>query len=458
LQDFASSRIGNPLPPNSSGDLQDLPYFYPKKAVTQPIRAEVVTIGDEILFGQITDTNTQWIGTELTNIGIRPVRKTSVGDTREAILGILQEAVGRAEVIILTGGLGPTKDDITKKTIADFFDVGMVRNESALALVTDFFEKRGREMTDLNRQQADLPANALYLQNDWGTAPGMWFEYLRADGLRVILVSLPGVPFEMKSLMTNRVLPRLQAEIDLPRIKHKIIRTIGIGESFLAERIEAWEDALPPHIRLAYLPSFGQVKLRLTATTSTRTPEAETALDQELTEQVAAVLPLIEKHVYGYDSDELEVVIGQLLRAKNLTLGAAESCTGGYVSSKITSVPGASAYFSGSIVSYDNSLKINQLGVSAETLATVGAVSEETIIQMAEGVRQALGVDVGIATSGIAGPDGGTPNKPVGTIWIACATATRTVTRLLKLGQYREQNIQLTTNYVLNLLRTELVK
>ena len=424
--------------------------------MTQLIRAEVITIGDEILFGQITDTNTQWIGTELTSIGIRPVRKTSVGDTREAILGVLHEAVTRADVVVLTGGLGPTKDDITKTTIAEFFGVGMVRNEAALALVTGFFEKRGREMTDLNRQQADLPANAVYLQNDWGTAPGMWFEYGRADGSRVFLVSLPGVPFEMKSLMTNRVLPRLRAEIALPLIKHRIIRTIGIGESFLAERIEAWEDALPPHIRLAYLPGFGQVKLRLTATANTRTSEAETALDQELAEQIAAVLPLIEAHVYGYDADELEVVVGQLLRAKNLTLGAAESCTGGYVSHKITSVPGSSAYFWGSIVSYDNSVKMNQLGVSAETLATVGAVSEETVSQMAEGVRRALGVDVGIATSGIAGPDGGTPDKPVGTIWIACATPARTVTRLLKLGQYRDQNIQLTTNYVLNLLRTTL--
>lgn len=411
------------------------------------IRAEVITIGDEILFGQITDTNTQWIGTELTNIGIRPFRKSSVGDEADAILQVLHEAHQRANVIIITGGLGPTKDDITKKTLCTYFGVGMVRNPDALALVTGFFEKRGRAMTDLNRAQADLPANAVYIQNDWGTAPGMWFEH---EGR--VYISLPGVPFEMKSLMTHRILPKLATHFQTPIIKHKMIRTVGIGESFLAERIEAWEDALPPHIRLAYLPSFGGVKLRLTAT-----GDDDAQLTHELNEQVAKVLPLIEKNVFGYDDDELEVVVGKLLKQQNLTLGIAESCTGGYVSSQITKVPGSSAYFWGSIVSYSNAVKATQLGVSPETLDQYGAVSEETVRQMAEGVRKALGTNVGIATSGIAGPDGGTPDKPVGTIWIACSTEKRTVARLLKLGQYREQNIQLTSNYVLNMLREELL-
>lgn len=416
------------------------------------IRAEVITIGDEILFGQITDTNTQWIGTELTNIGIRTVRKSSVGDQADAILQVLQEAHQRADVIIITGGLGPTKDDITKKTLCTYFGVGMVRNEAALALVTSFFEKRGREMTDLNRAQADLPANAIYIQNDWGTAPGMWFEH---DGR--VYVSLPGVPFEMKHLMTNRILPRLTQHFQTPVIRHKIIRTVGIGESFLAERIEAWEDALPDHIKLAYLPSFGGVKLRLTATGSNLAQ-----IDQELNEQVQHVLPLIQKNVFGFDDDELETVIGRLLKEKNpggapLTLSIAESCTGGYLSAQITKVPGSSAYFWGSIISYSNTVKIAQLGVQPETLEEFGAVSEPTIRQMAEGVRKALGTHIGIATSGIAGPDGGTPDKPVGTIWIACATGQRTVTRWLKLGQYRDQNIQLTTMYVLNMLREELL-
>ena len=411
------------------------------------IRAEVITIGDEILFGQITDTNTQWIGTELTNIGLRVTRKSSVGDQADAILQILNEAHERADVIIITGGLGPTKDDITKKTLCTYFGVGMVRNETALALVTGFFEKRGREMTDLNRGQADLPANAEYMQNDWGTAPGMWFSHQGR-----VYVSLPGVPFEMKHLMTNRIRPKRRETFDLPIIRHKMIRTIGIGESFLAERIEAWEDALPGHIKLAYLPHFGQVRLRLTATGTDNA-----LIDRELAEQVAKVMPLIEKNVYGYDNDELETVVGQLLTAQGVTLGIAESCTGGYVSAQITKIPGSSAYFQGSIVSYSNDIKIKQLGVSAETLAQHGAVSEETIRQMAEGVRQALGTSFGIATSGIAGPDGGTPDKPVGTVWIACASHQRTVTRLLKLGQYRDQNIQLTATYVLNMLREEVL-
>ncbi|QHW01526.1 competence/damage-inducible protein A [Spirosoma endbachense] len=415
--------------------------------MTNTIRAEVVTIGDEILFGQITDTNTAWLGTELTNIGIRIVRKSSVGDQADAILQILHEAHQRADVIILTGGLGPTKDDITKKTLCTYFGVDLVRNETALALVTGFFEKRGREMTDLNRGQADLPANATYIQNDWGTAPGMWFEH---DGC--VYVSLPGVPFEMKHLMSNRILPKLREHFKTPIIKHKMIRTVGIGESFLAERIEAWEDALPEPIKLAYLPSFGGVKLRLTTT-----GDNDALLDQQLAEQVEKVLPLIEKNVYGYDDDELEVVVGRLLKDKQLTLGIAESCTGGYVSSQITKVPGSSAYFWGSIVSYSNAIKVNQLGVEPATLEQFGAVSEETIRQMAEGVRKALGTNVGIATSGIAGPDGGTPEKPVGTIWIACATDQRTVARLLRLGQYRDQNIQLTSTYVLNMLREELL-
>ena len=411
------------------------------------IRAEVITIGDEILFGQITDTNTQWIGTELTNIGIRTVRKSSVGDQVDAILQVLHEAHQRAEVIIITGGLGPTKDDITKKTLCTYFGVGMVRNETALALVTSFFEKRGREMTEINRAQADLPANAVYIQNDWGTAPGMWFEH---EGR--VYISLPGVPFEMKHLMTNRILPKLNEHFQTPIIKHKMIRTVGLGESFLAERIEAWEDALPEHIKLAYLPSFGGVKLRLTATGTDLT-----LIDRELAEQVEHVMPLIEKNVFGFDDDELETVVGTLLKDKSLTLGVAESCTGGYLSAQITKVPGSSAYFWGSIVSYSNAVKVTQLGVRPETLEQFGAVSEETIRQMAEGVRQALGTHVGIATSGIAGPDGGTPDKPVGTIWIACATNQRTVTRLLKLGQYRDQNIQLTSTYLLNMLREEVL-
>ena len=411
------------------------------------IRAEVITIGDEILFGQIIDTNTQWISTELTNIGIRTVRKTSVGDEADVILAAFTEAAARADVVLITGGLGPTKDDITKKTLCQFFGVGMVRNQTALDLVTDFFEKRGRQMTDLNRMQADLPENAEYIQNDWGTAPGMWFDHNDT-----VFISLPGVPFEMKSLMTHRMLPKLKERFEMPVIRHKMVRTIGMGESFLAERIEAWEDALPPHIRLAYLPSFGQVKLRLTATGADNEQ-----LGRELDQQVATLLPLIGEYVYGYDSDEIETVVIRLLKEKNLMLGVAESCTGGQVAATLTKVPGVSAVFAGGVVSYSNEVKIIALGVRPETLGTFGAVSEPTVIEMAEGVRIMLGTDVGIATSGIAGPDGGTPDKPVGTVWIAVATDKGTVTKHLKLTQYREQNITLTTTYLLNLLRKQLI-
>lgn len=412
------------------------------------IRAEIITIGDEILFGQITDTNTQWIGAELTNIGIRPVRKTSVGDIQEDIISALTEASQRADVIIVTGGLGPTKDDITKHTFCKYFGSELKINEDALALITEFFAKRGREMTELNIQQASLPTNCTYIPNHWGTAPGMWF-----DENHVVYISLPGVPYEMKSLMEHAMLPRLKERFISNIIQHKIVRTIGIGESFLAETIEHWENALPAHIRLAYLPHFGQVKLRLTATGNN-----QQVLDAELKHQVDSLIPLIKDYVFGYDADELETVIGRLLIENNATVGTAESCTGGFVASQLTSIPGSSQYFEGSVVSYSNAVKMTVLGVSEQTLETFGAVSEQTARQMAEGARQTLNTTYAIATTGIAGPDGGTPEKPVGTVWIACATPTETVTQLLTLRSARKINIELTSSYVLNLLRKTILR
>ncbi len=411
------------------------------------VKAEVITIGDEILFGQITDTNTQWIGTELTNIGIRPIRKSSVGDTEAAILEVLAEAEARADVILITGGLGPTKDDITKTTMCKYFDTELVINEHALEIITSFFVKRGRPMTELNRQQAALPKACTYIANHWGTAPGMWFE---RNGK--VFISMPGVPFEMKNLMTHAILPKLKDFFETPVIQHKMIRTVGIGESFLAERIEAWEDALPPHIRLAYLPSFGQVKLRLTATGTDANQ-----LKAENQAQVDKVLPLIQEFVFGFDNDEMETVVGRLLKERGETLATAESCTGGYVSHLLTKVPGSSQYFIGGVVSYSNEVKINQLGVRPEILDTHGAVSEATVIEMSEGVRQRLGTTYGIAASGIAGPDGGSDEKPVGTIWIACAGPSGTITQKLQLGKFREQNIQYTGIYLLNLLRKQIL-
>ncbi len=412
------------------------------------VRAEIITIGDEILFGQIIDTNTQWIGTQLTDIGIRPARKTSVGDNRQDILDAFTQASQRVEVVIVTGGLGPTRDDITKHTFCEYFGTELEINQEALALVTEFFAKRGRAMTELNIQQAALPKNCTYIPNLWGTAPGMWFE---KDG--VIYVSLPGVPYEMKSLMEFEILPRLKARFSTHIIQHKSIRTIGIGESFLAEKISSWEDALPENIKLAYLPHFGQVRLRLTGTGTD-----QEVLEKELAEQVALVLPLIEEHVFGYDSDELETVIGNLLINGNATVGTAESCTGGYVANQITSIPGSSRYFEGSVVSYSNDVKMNVLGVSRETLEAYGAVSEQTAREMAEGARRLLNTTFAISTTGIAGPDGGTAEKPVGTVWIACATPEETFTQLLTLRNNRKINIELTCSYALNLLRKTILK
>jgi len=414
----------------------------------KPILAEVITIGDEILYGQITDTNTQWISAELNKIGVRTVRKSSVGDQAEPILQILREAETRADLIILTGGLGPTKDDITKHTLATYFGTRLVINEEALADVTAFFKSRGREMTKLNRQQAALPENCTFISNQSGTAPGMWFE---KEGK--VFISMPGVPFEMKWLMTHAMLPKLQQYFRLPFIYHRMIRTVGMGESFLAEKIAHWEDHLPSAIRLAYLPGFGGVRLRLTATGT------ELALLREqVQQQIDAVLPLIDTFVYGYDDDELEKVVGDLLRQNGQTLATAESCTGGYVAHLITQVPGSSSYYLGGIIPYSNDLKISLAGVKPETLQQYGAVSEQTARELAEGVRIKLGANIGISSTGVSGPTGGTEEKPVGTVWIACSDGTRTEAKKLQLSQFREVNVQLTATYLLNLLRMTLSK
>ncbi len=412
------------------------------------IKAEILTIGDEILFGQITDTNTQWIGSELTKIGIRPIRKTSVGDNKQDILDAFAEAEKRADLVLVTGGLGPTKDDITKKVFCEYFDTTLEINDDALALITGFFQKRGKEMTELNRQQAALPKNCTYIKNWWGTAPGMWFEHNET-----VFIAMPGVPFEMKNLMTNALLPKLQTHFQTPVIHHKIIKTVGIGESFLADLIEQWEDALPAHIKLAYLPHFGQVRLRLTATGTDLTQ-----LKAEAQAEVDKVLPLIQDNVFGFDDDELETVVGNLLKANNQTLSTAESCTGGYLSHLITKVAGSSAYFEGGVVAYSYEAKTMELGVKSETLLSHGAVSEETIIEMAQGVRNKFKTTFGVATSGIAGPGGGTDEKPVGTVWIACAGPNGTKARKLQLTNFRELNIQLTATYLLELLRKNIVK
>ena len=407
------------------------------------IQAEIITIGDEILYGQITDTNTQWISSELDKIGIRTIRKSSVGDSEKAILEIFEESSKRAELVIVTGGLGPTKDDITKKTFCKYFNTELVINPQALADVTAFFKLRGRELSNLNKGQGEIPANATFIQNTMGTAPGMWFE----QG-EVVYISMPGVPFEMKGMMTLTLLPKLQEYFKTPSIFHKVIRTVGIGESYLAEMIEMWEDALPKHIKLAYLPSVGNVKLRLTGF-----GEDLKTLETQVEEQFQKILPTIQEYVYGFGNDELEEVVGRLLIKNKQTVSVAESCTGGYLGHQFTKVSGSSAYFIGGILSYDNAVKINQLSVKEETLNTYGAVSEKTVIEMSENVRKLMGTTFGLATSGTAGPNGGTFEKPVGTIWIAIASEKQTITQQLTLGGSREQNIHLTSINILNLLR-----
>ncbi|MBL7862295.1 MAG: competence/damage-inducible protein A [Cyclobacteriaceae bacterium] len=410
------------------------------------ILAELLTIGDEILYGQIVDTNSQWMSVELDKMGIKVIRKTTVGDVESEIMTAFAEAEQRADVILITGGLGPTSDDLTKPVLANYFNCELKINEEALAEVTEFFKSRGRELTELNRQQAALPTACIKITNPVGTAPGMWFD--KGDK---IFMSMPGVPHEMKMMMTEHVLPRIRKKYQLPVIHHKLIRTIGIGESFLAEKIAEWEKALPSHIKLAYLPSLGEVKLRLTGF-GTSLPE----LERDTNEQIESLKPLINPFIYGYGEDPIEVVIGKTLREKKLTLSIAESCTGGYLSHLITSVPGSSEYFLGTMIPYAYEIKMRQLGVKPETLEKYGAVSEPTIIEMANIVRAKFSTDIGVATSGIAGPGGATPDKPVGTVWIAYSDKHHTVTRKLQLSKDRMINIRLASVAVLNLIRQSL--
>jgi nicotinamide-nucleotide amidase len=410
------------------------------------ITAELLTIGDEILYGQIVDTNSQWMSVALSNAGIKVVRKTSVGDQEDEIITALAEAEKRVDIILITGGLGPTSDDLTKPCLAKYFNCGLVMNQEALAEVTEFFKQRGRELTEVNRQQAALPERCEKITNQMGTAPGMWFHERGK-----VFVSMPGVPHEMKRMMTDLVVPKLKKTFDPPVIYHKVIRTVGQGESFLAEKISDWEKALPSHIKLAYLPSLGEVKLRLTChgnSLEQLEKEAE-ALTEKLKE-------IIGQFIFGYGEDPLEVVIGKTLREKKLNLSIAESCTGGYLSHLITSVPGSSEYFLGSMIPYAYEIKMRQLGVKPETLENYGAVSEPTIIEMANIVRAKFNTDIGVATSGIAGPGGATPDKPVGTVWIAYSDKHHTVTKKLQLTKDRMINIRMASVAVLNLIRMSL--
>lgn len=392
------------------------------------MNAIIITIGDEILLGQILDTNSKYIASNLTGMGVEVVEMLSIPDKREEIFETVDYAMQQADLIIVTGGLGPTKDDVTKKVLAEYFGSRLVMNEEVMGWLKDLLGGRGIAMNENNRSQAILPDNCRILRNYKGTASGMWFE----RGWKS-LISLPGVPFEMEHLMETYVIPDLKVKYPHLQLKYRMLKVYDIPESELAQRLDRWEDALPDGLKLAYLPSPGLVKLRLTAKGDgvKHLPEYYDSLKAELH----------GLHVAEGEEGALEKQFGKIFREKGVTIATAESCTGGYIAHLITSVPGSSDYFKGSVVSYANEVKIKVLGVNSNDLDREGAVSETVVLQMAEGVKKLLGTDYAVSTSGIAGPDGGTPEQPVGTVWIGVATPVRTFARKFVFSFTRERNI-----------------
>ena len=407
----------------------------------------IINIGDELLIGQVENTNASTMARMLSEAGMAVRRTVVVGDVYQDIWHAVDEAMSSSDAVLVTGGLGPTKDDITKKLLCDYFHSELVESEVALENVRRIFESRGYEMTPVNRAQALVPACCEVLNNDLGTAPCMWFE---REGK--VLVSLPGVPFEMEWLMRNRVIPKLQETFHTDIIVHKNILVQGIGESFLSDLIEPWETALPENIKLAYLPVAGMVKLRLTGKTRNNQNTLNN-LNFQIAETIQGLYDLASSYIVGEDCETLEELVHKTLTERGLTLATAESCTGGNIARLLTAQAGSSAYFKGGIVAYSNEVKESALGVRHSTLEAHGAVSEETVREMAEGVRECLGADLAIATTGIAGPTGGTPETPVGTVWVAVASAQGTETKLLQLGSTRrQQNIDRTTNQAFAML------
>ena len=410
------------------------------------MKATIITIGDEILIGQIVDTNSVSIAKKLNAIGITISEKLSIGDTREAIVSTIDRALKATDILVITGGLGPTKDDITKHTLAQIFNSELVYNEAEGEHVKSLLARRGIEFTDLNRGQAMLPACCTVLHNAHGTAPGMWFDHEDK-----VIVSLPGVPFEMEHLMDDEVIPRLKAHFELKAIVHRTLITRGIPESILAARIAEWEDALPSHLHLAYLPAPNVVRLRLSAY------DVEgAATEEEITAQFDTLRSIIGDNIVGYEGSSVEQQIHEILTARGEKLAVAESCTGGTIAAKFTAMAGASAYFMAGVVSYSNEAKHDILGVSWDSLNAYGAVSEQVAREMAEGVRRVSKADYGIATTGIAGPGGGSKEKPVGTVWMAVATPTKTIAVMRNSGTDRSQIISRASAYAIEMLYNEL--
>ena len=411
------------------------------------MQAEIITIGDELLIGQVVDTNSAWLGRTLGEDGIKVTQITSVQDDADQIARTVNEALARVSIVLVTGGLGPTRDDITKHTLAKLFGMKLIRDEQVYEMVRQQLAVRGIAFNELNQGQALVPDGCTVLPNRNGTAPGMWFE---RGGQ--ILVSMPGVPFEMQALVTDEVLPRLRTHFSLHANVHRTAITFGLAESILAERIAPWEAALPANLHLAYLPSALCIRLRLSAY-ETDPDKARSEIDRQF-DRLAGLSP---HYLVGYGDDTLESVTGTLLRSRGETLATAESCTGGNIAHRSTAMPGASDYFLGGVVAYSNEVKTALLGVDPDSLNRYGAVSRSVAEQMAEGVRRATGATYGISTTGIAGPSGGTPDKPVGTVWMAVATPEGVHARCMVFGSVRAQNIERSSSNCINLLRLQLL-
>ncbi|MBN2635353.1 MAG: competence/damage-inducible protein A [Prolixibacteraceae bacterium] len=407
------------------------------------MKAEIITIGDEILIGQIVDTNSVWIAEQFNLNGIEVYQITSVHDERSQIMEALDKAAEKVDLVLITGGLGPTKDDLTKAVLCEYFHTELVFHEPTLEHIKDRFKLRDIDINKLNRDQAMVPENCIVLFNKTGTAPGMWFE--KND---TIFISVPGVPFEMQYLVEFEIIPKLVESGRTKAIVHKTILTQGIPESMLAMQLEEWENALPKNVKLAYLPNPMSVRLRLSAI-----GDNKSALEKLVEHEVQKLQQIIPKHIYGYDAETMAEVIGRLLKTQNKKLAVAESCTGGFISHQITLVPGSSEYYQGSITTYSNEAKQNLLGVKAETLVKYGAVSEEVAREMAEGAAKIFHADFAVATTGIAGPTGGTEEKPVGTVWIAVAGSNRIIAKKFVFGNNRERNIIRSGQTALQLLR-----
>ncbi|MFA5819096.1 MAG: competence/damage-inducible protein A [Bacteroidales bacterium] len=411
------------------------------------MKAAIITIGDELLIGQTVDTNSAWMGAEMSKAGFDVYRMTSIHDRREDIIYALHEAAGKTDVVLITGGLGPTSDDITKQTLCEFFNTRMVTDDEVLRMIESMMSRRNFPMNENNRRQAEVPESCRVLKNATGTAPGMWFE---KDG--TIFIFMPGVPYEMKHIMTEHVLPELNKLFTSQIIIHRNIMTYGTFEAKLAEILTGFEAGLPENIKLAYLPASGVIKLRLTGTGT----EHE-SLSNLINDHVNNLYKFIPDFIYGENEESLEMVIGKLLKERNITVSTAESCTGGEIAHMLTSVPGSSAYYKGTVVAYANSVKTQLLGVQKDIIEKNGAVSEKVVQEMANGARNLFKTEFAVATTGIAGPDGGTEAKPVGTVWIAVASEKGIVTEKRVFGNDRITNIKRFSLAALNLLRKQII-